>query len=295
MKIAVLGLGRMGRGIASSALRTGHALVVWNRARDAADVLLRDGATWAASPREAAADCDIACTMLTDDHALDAVLDGEGGLLAGLPAGKLHVSLSTISPSAAAAAACRHAALGQRFVAAGVFGRPDRAANGTLSVVAAGDDGDLDYAAPLFDAIAQRVFRVGKTPAMACLAKLCGNFMLFATVEAIAEAMALAERGGIARETLQEVLLGTNFDSIAQRVYGAILVERRFQPAGFPVVGGLKDIHLAGEAAESLRVAMPVLGIVRDRMLASISHGHGDWDWSAIALMAARDAGIYRD
>jgi 3-hydroxyisobutyrate dehydrogenase-like beta-hydroxyacid dehydrogenase len=293
MKIAVLGLGRMGRGIASSVLRTGYDLVVWNRTRDAADALLRGGATWAVSPREAAADCDIACTMLADDHALDAVLDGESGLVAGLPVGKLHVSLSTVSPSAAAAAADKHAALGQRFVAAGAFGRPDRAANGTLSVVAAGDSGDLDGATPLFDAIAQRVFRVGATPAMACLAKLCGNFMLFATVEAIAEAMTLAERGGIARETLQEVLLGTNFDSIAQRVYGAILVERRFQPAGFPVVGGLKDIHLAGEAAESLRVAMPVLGIVRDRMLASISHGHGDLDWSAIALMAARDAGIY--
>lgn len=293
MKISVLGIGRMGAGIAASVLRAGHELVVWNRTAAAMEPLIEVGAAWAATPREAVASSEIACTMLANDAALAAVLDGDDGLLAGLAAGALHVSLSTISPAAATKATEQHVARGQRFVAAGAFGRPDRAINGTLSIVAAGDNADLHHAAPLFDAIAQRVISVGTVPAAACLAKLCGNFMLFATVEAIAEAMALAERGGVTREAMQQVLVGTNFDSIAQRVYGDILVERRFRPPGFPVTGSLKDISLAAEAAASLRVAMPVLSVVRDRMLASLSQGDGDLDWSSIGLMAARDAGLY--
>ena len=173
-----------------------------------------------------------------------------------------------------------------------MFGRPDVAAAAKLSVVAAGAVADIDRAEPLFQAIGQKLFRVGEKPSAANLVKLCGNFMLLAAVETMAEAMALAEKGGVAKATLLEVMTGTLFDALAYRNYGPMLVEERFRPAGFPAPLGLKDMRLVGAAAESTRVAMPLLSLLRDRLLETIAKEGEDVDWSAIGLTVAKNAGL---
>src|SRR5258706_1807781 len=127
--------------------------------------------------------------MLADDSALHAALSGDDGLLAGLPKGALHVSLSTIAVATADHVAALHHERGQRYVSAPVFGRPDAAAAGRLFIGAAAD---LDEAEPVFAAIGQKVFRIGDKPSAANLVKLCGNFTILATIETLAEAMALA-------------------------------------------------------------------------------------------------------
>jgi 3-hydroxyisobutyrate dehydrogenase-like beta-hydroxyacid dehydrogenase len=292
MKVGFIGLGRMGAAIAANLVRARHDVAVWNRSGEKARPLVEAGAILVASPREAAAGRDVVLTMLADDAALDAVLSGEEGILAGLKAGALHISMSTIAVITAENAAARHAERGQFFLSAPVFGRPDAASAAKLFVVAAGDPTHVQLATPLFDAISQKVFHVGKKPSAANLVKLCGNFMILSAIEAMGEAMTLAEKGGVPKEKLLEVLTGTLFDAPVFRNYGAILVEEAFLPAGFAAPLGLKDMRLVSQAAEAGHVPMPLLSLLRDHLLQTIANEGESIDWSGIARTIAKNAGL---
>jgi 3-hydroxyisobutyrate dehydrogenase-like beta-hydroxyacid dehydrogenase len=292
MRIGFLGLGQMGAAIASNLVHAKHEVCVWNRTSEKTRVLVEAGASSAASPREVARGCAVVITMLSDDAALLSTLAGEDGVLAGLGAGALHISMSTIAVSTAEDLAARHAALGQRFLSAPVFGRPEAARAAKLFIAAAGDPLDLETAAPLFAAIAQRVFTVGAKPAAANLVKLCGNFMILASIEAMGEALALASKGGVGAQTLLEVLTGTLFDAPVFRNYGAILLQERYRPPGFAAPLGLKDMRLVGQSAEALRVPMPILNVLRDHLMQTIAIEGNDIDWSAIARTTAKNAGL---
>ncbi|HTV97753.1 MAG TPA: NAD(P)-dependent oxidoreductase [Steroidobacteraceae bacterium] len=292
MKIGFLGLGQMGSGIAANLLRAGHELAVWNRSASKAQPLVSQGALLAATPRQAAAGRPLVITMLADDAALDQVLQGSNGILEGLMRGALHVSMSTVAVSTADRLAALHADRGQRFLSAPVFGRPDAAAAGKLFIVAAGAKADFEEASALFPSIGQKVFYIGETPASANLVKLCGNFTILAAIECIAEAMTLAQKGGVPKKLFAEVLTGTLFDAPVYRNYGAALVEERFKPAGFAAPLGLKDMRLVGQSAEALRVPMPVLNVLRDHLLQTIGSEGEDIDWSAIGMTVARNGGL---
>jgi 3-hydroxyisobutyrate dehydrogenase-like beta-hydroxyacid dehydrogenase len=292
MNLGFLGLGQMGAAIAANLLRAGHHLTVWNRSPGKAQALLQAGAVEAASPGLAAAGKDMVFTMLADDAALDAVLNGGDGLLRHLPAGALHICLGTIAVATADRVAALHAEQRQRYLAAPVFGRPDLAAAGKLSIVAGGSAADVADATPLFQAIGQRIFHVGDKPSAANLVKLCGNFAILSAVETMAEAMTLAEKGGVPKAKLLEVLLGTLFDAPAYRVYGPILVEERFRPAALTATLGLKDMRLVAQAAETSRVPMPLLNVLRDHLLQTIATEGEDIDWSAIGRAIARNSGL---
>jgi 3-hydroxyisobutyrate dehydrogenase-like beta-hydroxyacid dehydrogenase len=292
MQIGFIGLGHMGAAIAANLVRAAHPVAVWNRSADKARALVDLGATLAATPRDAATGRDVLFTMLADDSALDSVMTGTDGMVAGMKPGALHVSMSTIAVATAERIAAMHRAHGQRFLCAPVFGRPEAAAAAKLFVVAAGDPADLQTVRPLLAVIGQRVFPVGEKPSAASLVKLCGNFMILSAIEALGEAMALASKGGVARQQLLEVLTGTLFDSPVYRTYGAILAEDRFKPAGFAAPLGLKDMRLVGQSADALRVPMPLLSVLRDHLLQAIAQQGEDVDWSAIARAIATNAGL---
>jgi len=287
MKVGFIGLGRMGSAMAANLLKAGHEVAVWNRSPDKADPLVEAGARRATSPRDAA-EGEVVMTMLADDTAVEAVVYGADGILA---APALHVSHSTISIALAERLAADHTGHGG-YVSAPVFGRPAAAEAAKLFVVAAGLAAHLDRCAPVFEAVAQRVFRIGEAPPMANLVKLSGNFMILSAVEAMAEAMTLAEKGGVARETLLEVLTGTLFGAPVYQTYGDILVEDRFHPAGFAAPLGLKDMNLVDAAATASRVPMPVLGIIRDHLRAAIAQEGEEIDWAGVALAVRRSAGV---
>lgn len=289
MRVGFLGLGQMGSAIAQNLLTAGHELVVWNRTPSKATPLLALGASAAATPREAAA-ADVVITMLADDAAVAAALDGPDGLLAEGRLG-VHVSMSTISVALSQRLTRTHRDRGEAFVAAPVFGRPEAAAAGTLAVLCAGPEEALRTCAPLFAAIGRRVFPLGEHPPAANLVKLSGNFMIMATIETLAEAMTLAEKGGIDRAKLLEVLTGTLFDSPVHRTYGEILVNDRFRPAGFAATLGLKDLRLIAEAADAQRTPLPLVGLLHDHLLSTIAIDGEDVDWSALALSVRRAAG----
>lgn len=290
MEVGFIGLGHMGRPMAANLVKAGHKVRAWNRSREKAGELLAAGATLATTPAEAA-QAGVVITMLADDDAVHAVIEGETGLAVGLPPGGLHVSMSTISYELSQRLVTRHAEQGQKLVAAPVFGRPTAAQAAKLFVVAAGADDQIDRAEPLFAALGQRTFRLGPEPPAANVVKLCGNFLILSAVDALAQAMTLAGKAGVPKSALLEVLTGTLFDAPVYRTYGEILAEERFRPAGFRAPLGLKDMRLAGAAAEELRTPMPFLGVIRDHLLETIALEGEDIDWSGLALAVRRNAG----
>ncbi len=293
MRIGFIGLGRMGAGMAVNLLKAGHELLVYNRTLEKSRALAAQGATVADSVA-AACRADAVVTMLADDQALEQVAFGKGGILESLPAQALHVSSSTVSVAFSERLTERHAAAGQRYVAAPVFGRPEVAAAGELFVVAAGEPRAIEAATPVLEAIGQRTFVVSPTPKIANLVKLSGNFLIATVLESLGEALALVEKGGVDPHQYIELLTSTLFNVPLYKNYGAVMAEGRFQPAGFAAPLGYKDIRLVLAAADELRVPLPFAGVLRDRLLALLARGGEALDWSAIGALAAADAGLKR-
>jgi 3-hydroxyisobutyrate dehydrogenase-like beta-hydroxyacid dehydrogenase len=293
MKIGFIGLGQMGSGMAANLVRAGHEVTVFNRSaakrRPLVELGARDGATVAE-----ACTGDIVITMLADDAALRAVALGDQGILRALRPDATHVSMSTVSVELVRDLTQAHDDARQRFVAAPVFGRPDMAAAAKLFIVAAGKPEVIAACQPLFDAMGQRTFQMGPEPAAAALAKLTGNFMIASMIETLGEALALVGKGGLDRAAFVELLTSTLFPAPAYRTYGALIAEGKFEPAGFAAPLGYKDVRLLLAAADSLRVPMPVGNLLHDRFVRLLASGSDHLDWSAVAQLAAEDAGLPR-
>jgi len=197
---------------------------------------------------------------------------------------------STISVALSKELAQAHAAAGQRFVAAPVFGRPEMAAAAKLFIVAAGDPATVDACRPLFDAMGQQMFPIGTEPSAANLVKLSGNFLLASAIEALGEAIALVGKAGIDRHAFVDLLTSTIFPAPAYKTYGGLIADNKFQPAKFAAPLGFKDIRLALAAAESLRVPMPLGSLLHDRFLRLLAQGGDNLDWAAIGGLAAQDS-----
>ncbi len=290
MEISFLGLGSMGRPMARNLLRAGHEVVVYNRTRQRSDELAREGAQVASRPDQAGA--EIAITMLADDAALEQVVLAPDGLAAGLPAGGIHVSMSTISAALARRLAEVHRERGQTMVSAPVFGRPEAAEAAKLFIVAAGPQQAIERCRPLFDAMGQRTFVVGEEPVMANVTKLSGNFMIASVIECLGEAFSLGRKYGVAADKMLEVFTNSLFAAPVYKTYGAIIAQQKFDPPGFRLRLGLKDVRLALAAADSESVPMPVASFIRDSFLSAVARGMGEQDWAALAKLAAERAGL---
>ncbi len=291
MKVGFVGLGQMGSGMAANLLKAGYGVTVYNRTTAKAQALAAAGARVAARVEDACRG-EAVLTMLADDPALESVAFGERGIVATLGKGALHVSLSTISVALSEKLTAAHAAAGQRYVAAPVFGRPDAAAAAQLIVVAAGAPEALETCRPLFEAMGRRTFTFGDNPSLANLIKLSGNFLITSVIESLSEALALVTKGGVDAHQYLDLLTSTLFSAPIYRTYGALIADRKFQPAGFAAPLGFKDVRLALEAAEKLRVPMPLGSLVRDRFLALLARGGENLDWSAISEISRTEAGI---
>lgn len=290
MKVGFIGLGQMGTGMAANLIKAGHEVTVYNRTPSKAQALAEQGAQAAAQPADACRG-DAVITMLADDTVLETFAFGDKGVVASLSKGAIHISMSTISVALSERLSKAHAEAGQRFVSAPVFGRPEAAAAAKLYIVAAGAPDAVAGCQPLFDAMGQKTFTVAENPAAANLIKLSGNFLIASAVEAMGEALALVGKAGIDRGQYLDILTSTLFNAPIYKNYGGLIVEEKFKPAGFAAPLGLKDVRLALAAAESLRVPMPLASLLRDRFLTLLAQGGEDLDWSAIAQLAAKDAG----
>jgi 3-hydroxyisobutyrate dehydrogenase-like beta-hydroxyacid dehydrogenase len=233
---------------------------------------------------------DVVITMLANDDAVRSVVLGRDGIIESLPKGSIHISMSTISVLLADELAQAHLRAGQRFVSAPVFGRPEVAAAAKLFIVAGGKPDAVSFCQPLFDAIGQKTFVIATDPRIANLIKLSGNFLIASVMEAMGEAIALVGKAGVDTYAYVELLTSTLFPAPIYRTYGNLIASSRFQPAGFLAPLGYKDIRLTLAAADSLRVPMPLAGLLRDRFLRLLAHGGDKMDWSAIGSLASEDA-----
>ena len=289
MRIGFIGLGHMGSAMAANLVRAGHDVSVFNRSPDRRRALLELGAHEATVVADACQG-EVVITMLADDGALTSVAFAKDGVIANLPEGAIHLSMSTISVALSKSLAQAHAEAEQRFVAAPVFGRPDMAAAAKLFIITAGEPAAVAACQPLFDALGQKTLPIGAEPAWANLVKLSGNFLLAAAIEALGEAIALVGKAGIDRRAYVDLITSTIFNAPPYKTYGGLIAESKFQPAGFAAPLGYKDIRLALAAAESLRVPMPLGTLLHDRFLRLLSHGGASLDWSALGGLATQDA-----
>ncbi|HVP49586.1 MAG TPA: NAD(P)-dependent oxidoreductase, partial [Candidatus Bathyarchaeia archaeon] len=292
MNIAFLGLGNMGLPMARNLHRGGHTVTVWNRTLSKADGLRAEGVTVAVNLADAVRGAEIAISILADDDAVTSAILGPDGVTAHLPANAIHISMSTISVALSQRLAAAHEQRGQRYVSAPVFGRPEASAAAKLFITAAGDAGDIARCQPVFDAVGQRTFVIGPKPEMANVVKLAGNFLICSVVESLGEAVALARKYDIDAHEFVEFLTSTLFSAPVYKIYGGIIADERYQPAGFKMRLGLKDVRLAMAAGEAVDVPMPVASVVRERIVTALGRGMEELDWSAIAKLAAENAGL---
>ena len=292
MKIGFIGLGSMGLPMAAHLVKAGHSLTVYNRTRERADSLAQQGAKVAGSPREAAAGTEVLITMLADDSALESVIFGDQGALAGLPRGAIHVSMSTIGHLLSRRLTTEHRSRGQQYVAAPVFGRPDAAEAAKLWIIPAGSSEAIERCRPLLEAMGQGVEVVGDDPPLANVVKLAGNFLLASAIEAMGEALALVRKFGVEPKRFLEIANGRLIRSPVYENYGNLIVSQRFQPAGFKLRHGLKDVRLALAAGDDVAAPLPTASLIRDQYLTAMARGWADLDWAALAKLSAVNAGL---
>ncbi len=288
MRIAFLGLGKMGSPMAAHLLKAGHELMVWNRTRAHADPLANLGAKVAETPAAAVADAEVVMTMVFDDVALEEVLF-KGGALKGMMPGAVHVSLSTISVALSDRLTVMHKAEKLTFVAAPVFGRPNVAEDGKLYTVVAGEAKAVEEVRPLLETFSRSVAVVAEKPSAAHAVKLGGNFLITAMIASVSESLVYAEALGVKPELFFETVNAALFRSPFYEAYGKIMLHPP-KDAGGSIALGEKDLRLFREAAQSVKVKTPLAEGYEKNFKRAIEAGMQDEDWAAGYYKLAQDA-----
>lgn len=278
MKIAFLGLGKMGSSMARRLLEAGHGVTVWNRSPKPAEALAAAGARVADSPAEAARSGEAVCTMLFDDAAHEDVLF-RSGFFDALPSTAVHVSMSTISAALSERLAAEHARRNQQFVAAPVFGRPNVAEQGRLWIVVAGPDAAVTRIRPMLDPLSRGVSVVGSEPRQAHALKLGGNFLISAMIHSLGEAFVYAEAQGISPETFFETVNSALFQSPFYAAYAGVMLHPPEQP-GATIELGAKDLRLLRAAAADRNTRLSLADSMAEIFSQARDAGLSNEDWA---------------
>ncbi|MBD3884696.1 NAD(P)-dependent oxidoreductase [Phormidium tenue FACHB-886] len=290
--IGFIGLGNMGLPMATNLLDAGYRLRVYNRSPEKAKPLLERGAEVVNHPAEVVESGDVVITMLANDQALESVVLQDDGILQAVGANGIHLSMSTVSPATAKKLAEQHEQQQSHYLAAPVFGRPDAAAAKKLWIALSGKPVAKDRVRPILDCLGQGIFDFGETAAAANVVKLAGNFLIISAIEAMAEAFTLAEKNSIDRTQIAALFGQTLFACPIYQNYGRMIAEQQYEPAGFKLSLGLKDVTLVLQTAREQQMPLPLASLLHDRLIAAVAHGKGDIDWTGLALTASEEAGL---
>lgn len=280
MRIAFIGLGHMGHGMAMRLVDSKkHEVYVYNRTQSKADEHVAHGAIRGASVLEVAQKADMVISMLADDKA---VHEASESILSGLKENGIHLSMSTISVELAQKLEKTHAERKIRLVGAPVFGRPNVAAEGKLTVIAAGDEATLKECHPVLELMSQKVIPVGHEPHKAHLTKVLGNFMLLSSIEMLAESLATAEKAGLAPENFLEAMANSLFTAPFFKNYGTMMIQKSYEGGtSFALNLAMKDASLAVSAGK-----MPMAEFIHRRIKEAVENGMGDLDLSSLGKNA---------
>jgi 3-hydroxyisobutyrate dehydrogenase-like beta-hydroxyacid dehydrogenase len=292
MKVGFIGLGRMGQVMARRLIDGGHEVGAYNRTPEKAKALTDKGAKAMASIKDAANFGGVVFTMLADDAAVMDVATKPGGLLESLPKGGIHICAGTHGVAAIQKLKALHGEAGQVLLATPMLGRPEVVASGQASMVLGGPKDSIEKCRPFFAAIAGRLIEAGADPAAAAAIKIANNFVLGCAIEAMGEGFALVRKYGVVPDVFHAVLSEGLFACSAYKVYGKIIAEERYLPAGQRAILGLKDANLALAAGEAVGVPLPSGNVWRDRLVGAVAHGEAENDWAVMAKDQARASGL---
>lgn len=285
MKIGFIGLGNLGTPIAENILQKQKRLFVYNRTASKTQPLVERGATLCHTIKELASQCDVIFSIVSDDGALNEITKGHEGIAKNLKAGGIHISVSTILPATAQQLSQFHKQYNNHYVASPVMGRPEAARAGKLNFLVSGEKEIIEKIKPLLhDAGGTGVWEFGDEPSAANVAKLCTNFLIVSSIEAMAEGINLAKKSGVDAAAWMNMITQTLFAAPAYINYGNILLKEIYQPAGFALRLGLKDANLVMQQAGEANAEMPIAKLMQQRLKECVANGLGDHDWTAIAL-----------
>jgi 2-hydroxy-3-oxopropionate reductase len=288
-RIGFIGLGIMGRPMARNLLAAGFPLTVHSRSRGAVDDLVGAGAVAADGPAAVAAASDVTITMLPDTADVLDVITGPGGVAEGAAAGSLVIDMSSIDPGPTREIAERLAERDVAMLDAPVSGGEKGAIDGALSIMAGGSEGAFARAMPVLRALGQNIVHVGPSGA-GQVCKACNQLVVGATIEAVAEALLLAERSGVDPVKVREALLGGFAGSKILEVHGQRMLDRAFDP-GFRIRLHAKDARIVEEAAAAAGSPIPSFAAVAGQFRKAVEAGDGDRDHSALFRELDRESG----
>jgi 3-hydroxyisobutyrate dehydrogenase-like beta-hydroxyacid dehydrogenase len=289
MRIGFLGLGTMGEPIANNLRKAGHDVTVWNRTPSRATHIVSKGGKLARTPRECAAGKELVFTCLSDEKALDAVLDGPEGVLAGLAKGAALIDMSTAGVRSARSISARAGDRGAAFLASPILGSKTAAEQAQLVLVVGGPTAAREKAKPALHAVSSRIIELDDA-AHAALMKLCVNTVGGAMIAAFGEAVALGASGGLAVAKVVEVLQASSFHSPLFLMKGELVEKRDWAPR-FAIALAEKDQRLAQEAAAEQGTKLPISEAVRRLLADAVGTGRGDKDIAALADLLFELAG----
>lgn len=282
MDIGFIGTGVMGRPMAANLVAAGHRLTV-HRDTPAAREVLGTTVRYAASVAEATRDGEIVVLMLPDTPDVEEVVCGDDGVLSALRPGTLVIDMSSISPAAERTIAAKVTAAGGAYLDAPVSGGEIGAREGTLSIMVGGDPEPVEKARPIFDVLGSRMSHIGPAGA-GQVAKVANQIVVGLTIEAVAEALHLAQASGVDPLAVHSALMGGFASSRVLEVHGPRMIKEEFDP-GFRIRLHRKDLRLAAEAADQLGVSLPGASLVHVLLDAAVVAGLGDHDHSALRLL----------
>ncbi|MGE4536276.1 MAG: NAD(P)-dependent oxidoreductase [Desulfovibrio sp.] len=291
MDVGFIGLGVMGKPMAQNLLRAGHRLTVYDIVKDAVDALVAAGAQAAPSPKALAAGVEAVITMLPNAAIVEVTFGGETGLLAGARPELVFVDMSSVAPHTSRKMAALAKAKGAGYVDAPVSGGQSGAAAGTLTIMAGGTEADVARVLPLLTAMGKKVRRMGETGAGDAV-KMVNNLLLGANMAALAEALVLGVKSGLAAETLYEVLRESSGSSYALTAkMPQFIMKRHFAP-GFAVDLQYKDLELAVESAKAMALPLPMANAAQQVFELARAHGLGREDISSVIKVWEQLAGV---
>lgn len=278
--IGFIGLGLMGKPMARNLRKAGYTLVIHNRSREVVGELAAEGMTPASCPREAAKRTDALILMLSDTPAVEQVVGGDDGVLAGLQPGLLVIDMGTTAVDATRRLAREVEAAGGVYLDAPVSGGQVGAVEAGLTIMCGGSPEGFARARPLLDAMGKQITHVGASGA-GQVAKAANQVIVGLTISAVAEALHLAKRSGVDPGAVREALRGGFAWSRIMELHGQRMIDGRFQPGGKSTTQR-KDLQQALAQAEAVGARMPVTELVRDLYDELINRGDGDLDHSAL-------------
>jgi len=288
--LGFIGLGVMGSEMVDRLLSKGHNVTGYNRTKSKAEGLIKKGMKWANSPREVAAAVDVVLSMVTNSAALEAVISGPDGVVAGLTPGKIVVDISTVSPAFSHEVAKKVREKGCDMVDAPVSGSVITLQQGKLSVMVGGRKETFEKVKPLLLDIGPKVTHVGDN-GLALVMKIATNLSLAVQMLAFCEGVLLAEKSGIARETAVDVLTHSVIASPMVQYRGPFVLKMP-EEAWFNVNMMQKDMLLALELGRQLDVPMPTTAVTNEFLTAARGMGLVEQDFAVVFEVLAQMSGV---